>query len=257
MLLRLHEALCLVVISVFVTLCVPARLAAGKASDRTFPSQAEISSVLPPEYADPGLRVVNWMTVCGQRLVAVCASPKHAAASTGVPPYAKVFVVAFQGSKRPVTASDVCTGDVLSESIVALPDAKGGLVIGAVSRLYGGSVSRFHLRVYRYGVKTCQLRRRLAVSYVDGAMVPLPNRSSRSPAFLVAEPVYDTFKFEPQRYRFRLYTAPSSKGYSLGLTLVSRNRYDRPETAYREIRPRLLKAVGSMYSVASVFPATT
>jgi hypothetical protein len=220
-------------------------------------AQVELTTVLPSEYADPSLREVDSTTVCGQRLVAVCASPNHPATSTGVPPYAKVFIVAIRGSKPEVIATAVCTGDVLSESIVALSDGKCGLVIGAVTRQYGGSVSRFHLREYRYAVKTHQLQRQLVVRYVDGATLPLPGKSGRSPAFLVAEPVYDVFKFQPQRYRFRLYAAPSSEGYSLRLTLMTNRRYDRLEGAYREIRPRLLKAVGSAYSVASLFPPLT
>lgn len=249
MLFRLYEALRVVVIAPILAQCAsPGAVASFAPSEQTL-AAAKISRALPSEYADPDLREADGISVCGQRLMAICASPSHPVAITGKPPYAMLFIALLEASRWRVKASAVCTGDVLVERIIAMPDAKCGIAIGAVTRQYGGSVAICNLRLYRYDAKTSQFHRQVAVRYVDGGTVPLPGRSGRSPGFLVVEPLYDTVKFNPQRYRFRLYTAPSSKGYSLGLTMVSRKRYGRLEGAYDEVRPRLQKAVGSSFSI--------
>lgn len=253
---RLHEAIPVVVFTCVTLLSLTCQ---GCASDNRLtepPSMSGmISGILPSEYADPELRQVQHAMYKGSRLAVVCASPRHPVASTNTPPYARFFLVSLGPGDPLVLGWIECTGDVICEQVSAEVE-RGGVVASVVSRPYSGSVTRYHLRVYRYGGNG-GLSQQLVVKYVDGVMAVLPSRTGEAPAFLIAEPLYEKSKFGPQRYQFRLYTSVSRASYGLKSTLLSKRAFKDERHAYRAIRPKVVADVGASYSVPKALQSPT
>lgn len=183
-----------------------------------------------------------------------CAEPQSAPVATHTPPYAKLFLLKLEAKSAHLLWSTDLGYDNLCMQISASGYSRLGSIVNVVSRPYSGSVSYYHLRLFRHNKNSKSLNLVRQIDYTDGVSVKLTSSNSNWPAFLVYEPTYKLDKYPAQFYRFRLYTPTSAGSYRLTASLLTRKRYDMANSAYHEVLAKLRKHGRSLYKLPISVP---
>jgi hypothetical protein len=213
---------------------------------------------LPTAFAGESCRAYG--VISGHRFAVVCAGPTHSPFSTNTPPYPRLFILQPNNGRWRVRQSTTLTRDNLCIRVSVHPFIGRGVLISAVSRPWGGSTLRYHLRVYRLPRVASSVMSVLSLRYTDGVSLPIPSTKSGPPAFLVCEPLYsgdapDTPKSSPlHSYLLRIYEFERGGRYRLAKSIRTRGRHPGCDQAYREVARQLRHTYSSRYKLPDRVP---
>jgi len=250
---RLHEQVCLVRLAILVIAITTGLLVSAMAgSVGKDDIRSEIALSLPPMYAD--FFELTSVEANSEPIAVACASPSQSPGISG--PWARVFLLKPRQHGWNIIWQKAYQGDWFCEGKPGIwDDGRGRLFITFLTRPPSGSIATFHLRVYRYMKSSSVLSPVLVVEYVDGGFALVPSQVKKAPLLLVYEPTYQDWpKYQPQKYRFRVYQPNAFGWYQLGCTVHTAKRYSHPEPAYEEVQPLLQKVIEEGYFLPKALP---
>lgn len=222
------------------------------ASSTTKPilSSDEISKVLPTQYAK--CYDITFGKLKGEDFAIVCASPIPGPSRVLTPPYAKIFLLQIKNGNPRLAWQSECNQDNICHDVKIYEDGSAASIISVVTSPYSGSSTHFTQRIFSYSDSTHQPVLLLIINYIDGKSVYLPGREGRKAAFMIYEPFYemdsDKYPLFYHKYRFRLLTREGNT-YHLWHTVITKEPYDNPVKAYREVLPALKRVVNDKYEL--------
>jgi len=195
----------------------------------------------------------EWLTIGGDStprgsLYTVCSEPYPAPPATHTPPYVRLFLVSVRDHQARLRWSQALPPDNFCKALSLLRTKDRGALFSVIGSPYGGSVTRYHLRLYRYGKDHRSLECLLQTGFTDGSCAPLQGAGAVPLAFLVCAPEEKGLS----KWRGTIYSPIADGHYHTKSRLVTLGSYDSRQnsslqSAYRELRSRFQKRLGPIY----------